>query len=190
MAVEHHRSKSIVISGLPVSGKSTLVTALAKECHMGSYSVGDAIRAEHARLHTGGNMPFEEFYRNRSIEDQKRTNDGLKELFETKPTIGDSRFVSYLDKNTCMLVFLTAEIETRLLRAMRREEYSGKSYNEVLKILLRREEDEVRVGKELYNIDYRSQNHYHIILNSDMLAVEQEVAAIKNAFKTAKRHKS
>lgn len=68
---------------------------------------------------------------------------------------------------------------TRASRVLGSEKYLGKDLEDVKKTLLRREQDEVEIGKRLFNgIDYRNHNGHHLVINSGKLSVDQEVEVI------------
>ncbi|MDE1870688.1 MAG: AAA family ATPase [Candidatus Micrarchaeota archaeon] len=183
-----HNYKSIVISGLPASGKSTLVRALAKDYNMPTYSAGDTLKAMYARMHPEKEITFEEFWRKMSLEENRKFDEGLKAMFEDNSLVGDSRYTSYLDRTKCMLVFVSADMKTRSLRALLRSEYEGMTVESVSKVLRMREEDELKTGIGLFGIDYRDPGQYHITMNSGMLSIRQEVDTIKAAFESKTIH--
>ncbi len=174
------KQKSIVISGTPASGKSTIIKVLEKELNMPSHLVGEMLRAEWRRAYPEGIPSFEKFWRNMNMDFHRKLNEELKVVFESGGVIGDSRYVSYLDEKTCIKVFVTADIGTRRNRAMLREEYMGKSPSDVQEILESREAHELRIGMELFGADYRDPNIYHIMINSGILSVKEETSIIKN----------
>ncbi len=174
--------KSIVISGLPASGKTTLAANLAKHFGWKVYSLGGLWREKYAQQYPKGEISFAEFWSKTSIEDNRVMNTQAKVLFEAGSVIGDSRFTFYLDPSKCLLVLLQADINIRVERALSREEYKGMSEEEIKQNLERREADEVKMGKELFDKDFRDYKGYHIVLNSGLMTVEQELDAVLALF--------
>lgn len=65
---------SIVISGLPRSGKTTLVERLANMYGWQSYSIGQSFRDAWKQAYPDGRVSFEEYWRSLSIEKQREVN--------------------------------------------------------------------------------------------------------------------
>ena len=171
--------KSIVLSGNPGSGKSVLAMALSKKYGWPVHSMGGLWRNKYKELHPKGEITFEEFWGRTTAEDSRQMNEQAKKIFENGGMIGDSRYVSYLDKKVCLLVFVTADIDTRARRAQNRDEYKTMPVQEIKKILEKREKDELKIGEGLFGIDYRNVNYYHVVINTGMMTVEQEVGVIE-----------
>ena len=176
------RYRSIVVSGLPGSGKSTLTIALAEQYRMQRYSVGDMLRAEYTKRHLETELPFKEFWRNQTLSEARKINEQLKPLFEKNRMIGDSRYVSYLDRNACMLVFVYADLDKRAHWPLLSAEHHGMTDDYAARTLWEREQDEYKKGELLFGCDYRDRKLYDISLNSGTLSVSEELNAIKGIF--------
>ena len=174
--------KSIILSGLPVSGKTTLAKKLSEIHHWPVFSVGQLWRDEWRQRYPDGKISFEEFWRHTTIEENHRKNHEARKVFQKGQVIGDTRYAVYCRDLPALLIFVTANLQTRAYRAARMDEYLGLSFQEIESTLQEREEDEVRMGKKLYGeqYDYRDPRHYHMTLNTEMLTLEEEVAAIEN----------
>lgn len=178
--------KSIVISGDPGSGKSTLTSALSKDLTLSTgnnwstISIGGLWRAKHRELYPDNKITFEEFWRRVSPEENIKMNKMANKRLEAGNVIGDFRYVVNLDKSQFLLVFVTADILTRARRLEIKNhiDYQSPTAGEIAEVLRRREEDELRVGKETYRIDYTNPSNYHVVLNSSILALEQETKTI------------
>ena len=172
--------KCIILSGNPGAGKSALATALSKEYGWPVYSIGRLWREKYRKEHPSGDMTFEEFWSRTSKEDNAEVNVQAMAIFENGNVIGELRYTANLDKSVCLMVFVTAELATRVRRAVGREEYRGMSDQEITEILERREKDEVARARELYgpDYDYRDPKNYHVVVDSDKLTVAQEVGVI------------
>lgn len=167
---------SIVISGLPVSGKSTLTERLHDLYGWPVYSIGDHYRKRWKDLYPAGDVPFEQYWRGVSLDENAQINDWMKRKVQNGFMIGDSRYSVYCRDLPSLLVFLTADMETRIYRSGRK--YPEKSEADVFQILNERENDERVMGEKLFHIDYRDPRHYHLVLNSGMLSVDSEVSVI------------
>jgi len=98
--------QSIVFSGLPGAGKSTLVEKLKNIYGWPVLAVGDLWRAKWAKLYPNKEIPFEEYWRTTSSEDNKQVNIDFREAVLGKNLIGDSRYTIYLRDLPVLLVFL------------------------------------------------------------------------------------
>jgi cytidylate kinase len=179
--------KTIVLSGPPVSGKSTLANALARKYKFSLHSVGQMWRKKWRTLHPKGDVPFELFWSEAqetlTDKEKKALDTHTKEVCEQGNVIVDSRFVAIYGGDVGLRILVTADFEVRYLRAYERESYKSKSFEELKSILQNREKEEVIFGKYLYGQDYRDPTHYHIVLNSGMLTLEEEINVVDRLMK-------
>jgi len=166
------------LSGLPVSGKSTLTRTLSEVYGWPIHSIGDLWRARHKVLYPNGKVSFEEYWRGTSIEDNRKINEQARKIYAAGKIVGDTRYSIYCKDLPVLLVFITADLEVRAKRGIDTK-YRGKSIEDVKQILIEREECEVKMGKELFDFDYRDIRHYHLALNSGVFSVEEEVEIIR-----------
>lgn len=170
--------KSIVISGTPLSGKSTVCKILSEKYGWPVQSIGGIWRKRYAELYPKKEITFEEFWGRTTAAENVAVNEYAKALFEKGEVIGDSRYVSYLDRSKCLLVFIDADIDIRAERAANREEYKHLSFDERKKILQKRDADELRLGQDLLNINYKDAKLYHLVLDSGKMTPQEEVEKI------------
>jgi cytidylate kinase len=171
--------QSIVFSGLPGAGKSTLVAKLKEIYKWPVLSVGDLWRARWANLYPDKKISFEEYWRTTSSEDNRQVNVDFREQATKNHLIGDSRYTVYLKDLPVFLVFLTADLNIRAKRGVGLAKYNGDGEKEIKEILYRREADEVAASKRLFGYDYRDPANYHLVLNTAMLSQEEEIAVIQ-----------
>ena len=171
--------QSIVFSGLPVAGKSTLVAKLKEIYKWPMLSVGDLWRARWANLYPDKKISFEEYWRTTSSEDNRQVNVDFREQATKNHLIGDSRYTVYLKDLPVFLVFLTADLNIRAKRGVGLAKYNGDGEKEIKEILYRREADEVAASKRLFGYDYRDSANYHLVLNTALVSQEEEIAIIK-----------
>lgn len=173
---------SIAISGLPASGKSVLAKKLAEIFDMPVYSVGQFWREKYKQLYPNREIPFEQYWRKTTFEENQEADRNSEEVLKKGKVIGDLRYPVYCRNLPVLLVFVTADLETRARRAVATGKYNGQPVEEIQKILFQREADEVRTGKQLYGdaYDYRNPDNYHLVLNSGLMTVEEEVAVVRS----------
>lgn len=175
---------AIVISGLPGAGKSTLISRLSERTGWPVHSIGDLFRAKLKALKETGEvrpeLKIENWWPTIPAEEQVRINEELLGLVNKGEIIADTRYAFYLqgaDSNP-FFVFLAASREIRAERGLKSPSYAGKTKDDVVGILKSREEDEGRIGFQLFGRDYRDQNDYHLVINSDKMSINEEAGII------------
>lgn len=171
--------QSIVFSGLPGAGKSTLVARLKEIYGWPVLSVGDIFRQRWIKKYPDEKLSFEDYWRGVSDKEIIDLNVEARNVFSEKKIIGDSRYTVYLRDLPIFLVFMSADIDARATRAFGLNKYGGKSIEEIKRIMAQREVDETAVAKKLFGYDYRQSHHYDLVLNSGRLAIDDEIAIIR-----------
>ncbi len=166
--------KSVILSGTPASGKSALAKRIAQEYGLELHSIGKLWRQRWAKLYPDRDISFEDFWKGSSREDNMEIDRLAGELIGKGGIIVDSRYAAIYSDDKCLKIFLDADLKLRAERVSGRQEYSGKTMEEIEGILERREEDECRMGKDLFGKDYRDSLIYHIVLNTGLLSMDQE----------------
>ncbi|MEI6731905.1 MAG: nucleoside monophosphate kinase [archaeon] len=169
---------TVVISGVPGSGKGALAKKLSEKLGWKIFSKGELFREMHKKKHPAGEVPFEEFWKSLSKEEQEEMDRKALEVLKSGNAIGDFRYAKSCEGIDALFIYVTAELEVRANRAMNTGKYAGKSVEEIKRILQAREEDEVKIGKELFgqDYDYRNLGDYNLILDSGDLKIEEELA--------------
>lgn len=184
--------KSIVFSGVPGSGKSTVVKIVAEKTGMPQLSLGDMWRKRWES--SGSDKSFEAYWRDISREDNSAMTEKACQRVLDQAMIGDFRYVypihkqrvrkSSVEAGSIVLVFITADIDTRVSRAWNTEKYNNvRSVRELKKVLNNREQDEVRAGRLLFGpeYDYRDEKYYDLIFNSRDTCPQRIAQAVMRA---------
>ena len=171
---------SIIISGLPCSGKTTLIERLSKNLDDWKIkSIGKKWRDKWRETYPNGEVSFEEYWRNTGHEENFAVNvEARKEIAEGN-IIYDSRYSAlYCQDLAALRVFITAPLDVRTLRATQKPEYRVKTFEGVKTILIMREDDEFKRGLDLFGKDYRAKSHYDLVLDSNEDTIDQELSQI------------
>jgi len=132
---------SIILSGLPASGKTTLAKRLSEHWGWPIHSLGQIWRDQWKEKYPQAEISFEGYWRQTSLEDNISINQKAKEIFRKGAVIGESRYSIYCDDIPSLSLFITAPLETRASRSA--DKYLDTSFFERKKILAGREKDEV-----------------------------------------------
>ena len=176
----------------PGSGKSTLCNKLSDNLGWKVNSIGGLFRARYEEWKKDNKyISFEKYWA--SVVTNKEiyeVNDEAREMLVKGGVILDSRYaaVNAFGLNDCLLVFVKAPLAIRVKRNEHNLRYKGKSLDDIEELLSKREENEVRRGRELYGhifdgFDYRDERLYDLILDTSKLTVDEEVASVLNYLK-------
>ncbi len=179
---------ALAISGDPCSGKTTLIAKLASQLHWETLSIGGLFRAQFEQwkrknpIRMAPEGDFDWWWANRVSNAEIRdinTRAALK--LAQGNVILDSRYAPNNAKglSTVALAFLTASLDIRAERAKNRYgDLPLLGRGGVTDQLHQRAQEEYRRGKELYNLDYRDPSGYHLVLNSGLLTIAEEVSLV------------
>lgn len=172
---------SLLLSGVPGSGKSTLANELQKHISWPYTGIGDLFRSRHIQLYPHNEVSFPEYLKTLTLDDHKKINDEIRELLKKGSVFVGVRHDCIADGIDGVLkIFLTADIETRVTRAMGTKKYEQKTPDEIRRDLKWREEYECSFARKLYgdHYDYRNPTQYHLVINSTLLELVQKVKII------------
>ncbi|MEK6855092.1 MAG: cytidylate kinase family protein [Nanoarchaeota archaeon] len=171
---------SIILSGLPCSGKSTLASLLSQHYCWPIYSIGGIWRERWRIDYPRAEIPFEEYWRSTTPEENRKINVEARKIFEKGKIIGDSRYSSYYCSDLpALMIFVQADIEIRAKRMLNSKKCNGQTLEEIKMILHEREKDEVDIGKKLFNgFDYRNFQYYHLTLDAGKMSPQEEFSHV------------
>ncbi len=172
---------SLLLSGVPGSGKSTLADELKKHITWPYVGIGDLFRARHSEHYPHNEVSFQDYLKTLTIEDHKKVNEEIRELLKKGGIFVGVRHDCIADGIDGVLkIFLTADIETRVNRAVGTKKYIQKRADEIRRDLEWREEYECSFAKRLYgdSYDYRNPQNYHLVINSTKLELPEKIKIV------------
>jgi len=181
--------KSIIISGPPAIGKTTIAIGLAKEFGLKYLSGGDVLKdmAKEKGFHTEGDdfwdteagMTFLNMRKGNS-EFDKLVDEKLKKIFVTEDVVITSYTLPWLVKDG-IKIWLAGSQEISAKRMTTRDNIS---YDDALGIVKKRYEENKMIYKKLYGFNFGDDlSVFSEIINTDGLGPEQVLELAKKAVK-------
>ena len=178
--------KSIIISGPPAIGKTTIAKGLAKEFSIEYLSGGDILKelAEEQGFQTKGDDWWDTQeginfldQRKKNSEFDKNVDDKLKELFSKGGIVVTSYTLPWLVDGG-IKIWLDGSKENSALRMTSRD---NSSKNEALEIVQKRYNENKIIYKELYGFEFGEDlSVFDKIIKTDGLNVEQVLEIAKS----------
>ena len=178
--------KSIIISGPPAIGKTTIAKGLAKEFNIEYLSGGDILKelAEEQGFQTKGDDWWDTQeginfldQRKKNSEFDKNVDDKLKELFSKGGIVVTSYTLPWLVDGG-IKIWLDGSKENSALRMTARD---NSSKNEALEIVQKRYNENKIIYKELYGFEFGEDlSVFDKIIETDDLNVEQVLEVAKS----------
>lgn len=174
----------ILFSGLPGSGKTTTSRQLAELLGWQVFYIGGLWREQWAREYPNQEVSFERYISAITLEKDRAMDNHGREMLSRGTIIGDMWHGIIGQGLPVLRVFITAPLQIRAERAVATGKYTGKTIEEIKKILQEREERQLSVAKKIYGdwYDYRDPSGYHVTLNSGLLSVEEKISSILHFF--------
>ena len=178
--------KSIIISGPPAIGKTTIAKGLAKEFNIEYLSGGDILKelAEEQGFQTKGDDWWDTQeginfldQRKKNSEFDKNVDNKLKELFSKGGIVVTSYTLPWLVKGG-VKIWLDGSKENSALRMTTRD---NSSKNEALEIVQKRYNENKIIYKELYGFEFGEDlSVFDKIIETDELNVEEVLKVAKS----------
>lgn len=154
--------KSVVVSGTPFSGKSTLAKLIAEHFQWKYFSVGDMWRDIWKETVPDGETSFPNFMNMTSDNDNIAMDKKAHDILVRGKVVADLRHGFLHRDPQVLIVFTKCDTDVRVKRALEINKYPGKNFSQVKEILEQRERDEVDRCRRLYGKDYRDPENYDI----------------------------
>jgi len=181
--------KSVIISGPPAIGKTTVAKGLAKEFGLTYLGGGDILKdlAKEQGFQTGGDDWWDtpdgmKFLNQRSEnpEFDKKVDEKLKELFLKGGVVITSYTLPWLVKDG-IKIWLGGSLKNSALRMKKRDNMAEKKALEIVKT---RYEKNKKLYKKLYNFDFGDDlSVFDKIINTDELDAKKVLEIAKSTVK-------
>lgn len=181
--------KSVIISGPPAIGKTTVAKGLAKEFDLRYLSGGDVLKelAEEQGFKTGRDDFWDTSFgmefltmRKTNSEFDKKVDEKLKKLFLEGGKIITSYTLPWLVQDG-IKIWLAGSQENSAKRMTVRD---GISFEEALDIVKKRYQENKMIYKELYGFNFGDDlSVFDIIINTDNLGANEVLSAARSIIK-------
>ena len=181
--------KSVIISGPPVIGKTTVAKGLAKEFNLKYLSGGDVLKelAEEQGFRTGRDDFWDTSFgmeflsmRKTNHEFDKKVDEKLKKLFVEGGKIITSYTLPWLVQDG-IKIWLAGSQENSAKRMTIRD---GISFEEALEIVEKRYQENKMIYKKLYGFNFGDDlSVFDIIINTDNLGADEVLSVARSVVK-------
>lgn len=177
--------KSILISGVPGAGKSTLAHELSRIIGWRVFYVGGIWREQWKAGAEHEQQTFEQYIKTRTVREHAAMDARARKELARGSCIGDLWHERIGDRLPLLKVFVDASLSLRARRAVVTKKYFGKKPHEIELILKSRERSQVNLAKKIYGAtyDYRERSYYHLILNFDLLTAHEGACLLARALR-------
>ena len=152
--------ESIIVTGAPFSGKTTLAKILAEQFGWKYFSVEEAWRAEWKRRYPKGDTSFDNYMLQTTDEEHREMDRKADGVVKGGRVVADLRYGFLHRDPRVLIVFTKCDIDERVKRALAKNVYPGKDFAQVREILEQAERDQADRCMALYGTDFRDPKNY------------------------------
>jgi len=159
----------ITVSGPPGSGKSTHAKKIAEKLNLRYFSIGRYFREIASRM----NLSLEEFQRIAEKDPKYDLEADNRTLIEAERgnVVIDGHLTGWIAKDKADIkIYLTASLEERAKRIAKRD---GKTFEQAMNDIKRREESNTTRYKTFYGINLDDLSIYDIVINTEKWGEEE-----------------
>jgi cytidylate kinase len=192
ISYENKKLNSIVISGWPAVGKTTLATALAKELGYRQYNGGDVLKmlASEKGYSVSGNDWWDTDEAKNFMEEREsnpyfdiEVDRKLVEIVRHGDVIVTSYTLPWLVPES-IKIWLKGSRSNRIRRMAKRDNLNVKQAKE---IILQRDENNVRIYHNLYGYEFgKDLTVFDFVLDTDLLDLNSLISISKHIVKNLK----
>lgn len=173
----------ITISGFPASGKTVVARLISQKLNMNHYSIGDIMRK--IALDKGISIHDLMEIRKKDKNTDKMVDEYQEKLGKKEDNfVIDGRMSFHFIPNS-FKVFFTVDLNVgaeRLLKDKNRKGEKGyKTLKEAIESIKKRIEEDSKIYKRYYGIDYTSKSNYDLILDTTNLTIEEVADSVIKA---------
>lgn len=173
---EGMRMVTVAISGLHGAGKTTAAKKLAKDFELRYFSAGKIFR----RIAEERDMTLEEF--SSHVEEHPEIDERIDQRTAEEARKGnvlvDGRLTGWIVEDADIRILMHAPLDVRVRRIAERE---GRSFEEIKRETMLREESEAKRYKELYGINVNDYSVFDLILNTESFDEKEMVQILRRA---------
>jgi cytidylate kinase len=170
--------ESIVVTGTPFSGKTTLAKVLAEHFGWKFFSVSDAWRLEWKKKYPKGDTGFDNYMLQTTDVEHRAMDKMVGDIVKKGHVVVDARHGFLYRDPQVLIVFTKCDIDERSKRALEKKAYPTNDFAIVKEVLEQEERDAVDRCMALYNEDYRDPKNYDMEFDTTDSAPDEAIERI------------
>jgi cytidylate kinase len=152
--------ESIIVTGAPFSGKTTLAKLLAEQFGWKYFSIEESWMLEWKRKYPKGDTSFDNYMLQTTDDEQKAMDRLANEVVMEGHVVADLRYGFLHRDPRVLIVFTTCGIDERVKRALGKKTYPNRDFVQVKEILEQADRDQADRCVALYGTDFRDPKNY------------------------------